>query len=483
MNDQTLLDDYRKTGSQAAFTRLVERYLPLVLGAARRRLGAESQAEDVAQQVFVLLARKGRNLGGDVVLAGWLYRAAVHLASETNRRERRRREREQAAVDRLENSPADAGWREIEPSLDAMMARLNQADQDALLLRYFENRPLREVGATLGLGEDAAQKRVARALERLRRAFVREGVSLSGGALASAMALGALKPASAGVAAGLSSAAFAAATGAVAVKTAAFSLMSITTMKSALGVATVLTAVGIIAVQTSRLTRLQKEHAALRTTAIAAQQEATRLQTKLADARRPRMEDPEKLELLRLRGEATQRRQQNEALSEENRQLLEELDKLARAEQSRLEAGDVREEALERKRQMGMARLNYTKQWMLALHLYESEHGGMPANLTESGGYFGEAMAADSSQIDTEAYRQLTPEQFELIYRGSLNEVAEPDRTIVLREKQAWPDPDGQGWRRAYGFADGHSEVRYSPDGDFTAWEADRMLPAPPDAP
>ena len=77
-------------------------------------------------------------------------------------------------------------WEELSPLLDEAMARLGEADRNAVVLRYFENKNSKDVGAALGINEAAAQKRVARAVEKLR------GLCLKRGAVASAIALTAL---------------------------------------------------------------------------------------------------------------------------------------------------------------------------------------------------------------------------------------------------------------------------------------------------
>jgi RNA polymerase sigma factor (sigma-70 family) len=200
MNDIELLGSFARNGSQDAFAQVVDRYVHLVYSAARRMLRDNHLAEDVTQQVFVLLARKAGTLRAGTIVPGWLYRTARNLASETARRERRRLRREQLAVEVMIETDSDDRWRQIEPQLDEAMADLRASDHDAIVLRYFENKSLKDVGEALGWSEDAAQKRVARALDRLRVSLLRRGVSVSLTALGVAVTGSAVQSAPAGLA-------------------------------------------------------------------------------------------------------------------------------------------------------------------------------------------------------------------------------------------------------------------------------------------
>ena len=183
MNDEQLLQSFAEHGSEAAFRTLVERHLPLVLGTARRITGESGLAEEVAQTVFILLARKARNLRPGTILSAWLYRATRFVAARALLAEQRRRRREQEAVTMQLNTDSDPAWQRVAPRLDDALGRLGQPDRNALLLRFFEQRPMRDVGASLGLSEEAARKRVARALKKLRRILSRRGTEVSTGAL------------------------------------------------------------------------------------------------------------------------------------------------------------------------------------------------------------------------------------------------------------------------------------------------------------
>src|SRR5262245_62151621 len=168
-DDAQLLRRYAEAGSESAFSELVSRHIDLVYSAALRQVGGDSHlAQDVAQTVFADLARKARTVSGQRVLTGWLYQATRFASSKVIRTERRRanREKEAAAMQEL---ASDANWEQLRPVLDEAMGRLSSKDRDAVLLRYFERKELSAVGDALGTSEEAARKRVGRALERLRR--------------------------------------------------------------------------------------------------------------------------------------------------------------------------------------------------------------------------------------------------------------------------------------------------------------------------
>jgi len=197
--DQQLLREYAAGDSQAAFGELVRRHLDLVHSAAVRMTLDRHLAEDVSQAVFVALARQARSLTERPVLASWLHRTTQNLAAKTVRTEVRRRAREQEAAT-MQTPPSEAVWEQIAPHLDVALNQLDEPDRDALLLRYFERKSAREIGERLGLGEEAAQKRVTRALERLRGVFVARGLAVPATSLAGAILLQAVQAAPAGLA-------------------------------------------------------------------------------------------------------------------------------------------------------------------------------------------------------------------------------------------------------------------------------------------
>src|ERR1043165_1470949 len=187
MNDNELLQRYAESRCEASFTELVKRYVDLVYSAALRQVGGDVHlAHDVTQSVFIDLARKAGSLSGQRVLSGWLYTSAHYAAAKVVRTEQRWRAREQEANSMreiLEQSASEPSWEELRPVIDEAMHELNQGERDAVLLRFFEKRQLGEVGAKLGVSEDAARKRVDRALEKLRALLARRGVTSTSAAL------------------------------------------------------------------------------------------------------------------------------------------------------------------------------------------------------------------------------------------------------------------------------------------------------------
>ena len=197
-----LLQAFAEKGSEDAFQELVARYINLVYSVALRRVGGDThQAQDVVQTVFSDFAGKARSLSSSVQLGGWLHRHTCFVAANFTRSERRRQAREQIAVEMntLSEMP-DAGWMDVAPVLDDAIDQLEDADRHAVVLRFYEQCDLRGVGSALGIGEDAAQKRVSRALDKLREMLLRRGVTLSVAALASGLAAQAVMAAPVGLA-------------------------------------------------------------------------------------------------------------------------------------------------------------------------------------------------------------------------------------------------------------------------------------------
>jgi RNA polymerase sigma factor (sigma-70 family) len=206
LTDQQLLRDYAGKQSEAAFAELVRRHVDLVYSAALRMVCDAHLAQDVTQGVFVALAQNARPLAEHPVLSGWLHRTARNLAANTVRSETRRRTREQEAAAMNQLNETETDWQTISLHLDDGLGQLDEADRDALMLRYFERKSAREMADALGLSEEAAQKRASRAVERLREIFSKRRVTIGAGALAALISANAVQAAPVGLAAAISTA-------------------------------------------------------------------------------------------------------------------------------------------------------------------------------------------------------------------------------------------------------------------------------------
>jgi RNA polymerase sigma factor (sigma-70 family) len=204
-SDLDLLRQFAREDSQDAFREIVRRHLDLVYSAALRQVRSPQLAEEITQSVFADLARAAAGLKPDTILTAWLYAVARRTAVDVVRKESRRQLREHIAIEmNTLNATAD-DWTQIAPFLDDAMATLDETDRAAVLLRYFENKSLREVGDSFGISEDAAQKRVGRAVERLREFLSKRKLSVGAGALAALISANAVQSAPFGLAATVSS--------------------------------------------------------------------------------------------------------------------------------------------------------------------------------------------------------------------------------------------------------------------------------------
>ena len=183
-----LLRQYAHRKSEAAFAALVTRHMNLVYTAALRKIGNAQAAEEIAQAVFIILAKKADRLGDGTILSGWLYQTARLTSASFLRTEIRRTRREQEAyMQSLANEPEGNAWPRIEPLLDDAMGELNEKERNAVVLRFFEGKSFQEIGVAFGGSENAAKKRVIRGLEKLRTFFTKRGVSSTTAIIAGAI--------------------------------------------------------------------------------------------------------------------------------------------------------------------------------------------------------------------------------------------------------------------------------------------------------
>jgi RNA polymerase sigma factor (sigma-70 family) len=472
-DSQGLLAAYAKTGSEAAFRELLARYVNLVYSAAVRLVGNDADlAKDVTQTVFVDLARKAPKLPRDVMLGGWLHHHTVFVASTLLRGERCRQARERQVVEM--NALPDhtqENLAQIAPILDEAIDELGAEDRTAILLRFFEQCDFPSLAEALGSNEDAARKRVSRALEKLHLLLRHRGVSLSAAALGTLLATEAVTAAPAGLAVGLAGTALTGAAGGGTALT-VLKIMSMTTLK--LGVISAIVVGGVVTplvLQHQSLVKQREEIQALRQQVEQMAQletENDRLSNLVVRAHSAASDDPSR-ELLRLRGEVGMLRSQSnqlERLRNENRRLQASMAKAAPNPDSQ----EVEPRSAEAER--GLAEMSDAKLLTLGLIMYAGDHT--------------QQVARSLDQLEPYLHGS-TPSltgtnQFELVYQGSFNDIPNglpASQTVVVREQQAWQSSDGR-WHRAYGFADGHSELPTAPDGNFEPWEKQHLLSPPP---
>ena len=322
-SDLERLQDYARNKSEDAFAALVNRHLNLVYSAALRQVRSPQLAEEVAQSVFTDLARNAGRLEPDTILTAWLYQVTRRTAIDVVRREARRQLREQIATEmNAMNVSSGTGvppvWSEIEPLLDEAMSALDDTDRAAVLLRNFENKSLREVGATLGTTDDAAQKRVSRAVDRLRDFFAKRGVAVGAGGLVVVISANAVQAAPVGLAVTISTAAaLAGITIATTTTASAVKAIAMTTLqKTVIGV-TIAAAVGtgIYEARQASIVRTQIQALQQQQAPVAEQiEQLTRARDEATRETASLREENERLnrntgELLRLRGEVNLLRQ------------------------------------------------------------------------------------------------------------------------------------------------------------------------------
>ena len=258
-DDNALLRRFVESHSDEAFTELVERYVNLVYSVALRQTGNPSDAEEITQAVFIVLAKKAGDLRHSRAISSWLFQTTRLTANNFIRSEMRRHRREQeASMQSVMNESEDMVWQRIAPVLDDAVTALGEKDRRAIILRFYEGRNLREVGAVLGASEDAAEKRVGRALEKLRKFFFKRGVDSTTAALSGAISANSIHAAPVGLAKTISTVALgksvAASTSTLTLVHGALKVMAWSKTKSTItGAAIALLGIGVITIAVNAL--------------------------------------------------------------------------------------------------------------------------------------------------------------------------------------------------------------------------------------
>jgi RNA polymerase sigma factor (sigma-70 family) len=470
---QKLLAEYARNSSETAFRELVTRYVDLVYSTAVRMVeGDAHRAQDVTQTVFADLARKAAKLSDEIMLGGWLHRHTCYVAANVMRGERRRRQRERTAAEMNANEDhSEANLSEIRPVLDDAINQLGPDDRTAILLRYFDKHDLRAVGAALGATENAAQKRVSRALDELRGLLKRRGVALSAAALGTALSVEAVSAAPMGLGIAVATTALTGGAAGSGVTATFLNFISLSKIKAVALVAMVTGSVATCVVIENQ------SQARVRDADNLIQEQAARinqLQVEQASfASRAAQLSPNNLaELLRLRDEAARLRERTNSiaiLQAKDARMLAALQQARRGPPHATSApGTTNDIAKEE----AIARLGFAKQLCLAVvqHSFDNQ-GRFPTGLDQ--------VTTASLYLNTNAGIRL--DQFEMVYHGTQDEIgkyADPGRLLVIREKQPWRASDGR-WAKAYAFADGSGVVHSEADGNFEKWEKERTAPAP----
>jgi hypothetical protein len=342
-------------------------------------------------------------------------------------------------------------------------------------LRFFERHDFRSIGKALGSTEDAARMRVSRALEKLHELLSRRGIALSAGTLATGLAGEAVTAAPAGLAANVAGTALAASAATSGGATTVIKFIVMTKLKAGIIGAVLIcgTAIPMWMQHQTRLKVVEENHVLLQQLEqLTAENERLSNQVAQASAT-PAAGGEKERELLRLRGEVGNLR----------RQVVE----AARAQEKKApkpaQPAEPASTPESFEQQVGIARMGYAKGWMLAFFLYaQLHHDQFPAKFEDAESflpaeYKTEHNPGPNDSSGTPKYG-LTPDRFEILYQGTTASVTSPQKVIVVREKGAWPTTDG-GWARAYGFADGHSEIHKTADGNFQPWEAQHIAVPP----
>ncbi|HEY3861176.1 MAG TPA: sigma-70 family RNA polymerase sigma factor [Verrucomicrobiae bacterium] len=462
-SDAQLLREYAAEKSEAAFGEVVRRHADMVYSAALRQVQSADGAKEIAQRVFIDLARRARSLAArmraDDSAAAWLYRAARYAALNLLREERRRHSREiQIMQDTQPSFESTPDWNSMAPLLDEAMASLNEQERAALLLRFFKNLDFRAVGAALGISDDTAQKRVARGLEKLRGILARRGVTTTSAALSSALAANAVQAAPAGMAAAWAGASLAGAKfgGSLTMAT----IMSMTKFQMGLSAIVAGGLAVTVAMQQQSGRKAREENQALRQQiagfAAANQAPSNRVQQ---TAPHPSLPEDQFRELLRLRGEVGMLRQQTNAvpkLQEENRALQAE----AKTAEARAATADAWYQAVSART------VNAAKLIGVAARVYANDNNGVyPTNFAE--------MSNELANFPT----NIPLETFEMVNMGKASQ--EWPQAVFARERTPRPDLSGR-WHKIYLFCDGSAQIGNSDDGNFDNWEQSNTFQIPP---
>jgi RNA polymerase sigma factor (sigma-70 family) len=264
--DWKLLEEYAQSGSQRAFAQLVAQHIDMVYSSALRQLHDHTLAEEVTQIVFVILARKAGTLRPDTILGAWLHKTTHFAALNLLRTERRRRQHERKAAEMAsEIYPTSSSWTRLSPCLDEGLARLNDRDRSAIMLRFFDQLSLAETAQTMGVSEQAASMRIHRAIEKLRSFFRNRRADLPAEAISGLIIANAIHAAPQKLLPGITAKAMAAvaapsAAASLSVANAVLRAMAIARVKALASIAGIVLACVLVAGMAARYVLIVAEH-------------------------------------------------------------------------------------------------------------------------------------------------------------------------------------------------------------------------------
>ncbi len=187
---ENLLKRYlRSDRSDESFSRLVEFYGGLIYGAAFRRTGDVSLAEEVSQNVFVILAKKAESLRHHSSLSSWLYKTASFEAEKVLRKEIRHRRRVELFANDVTNTVDDENVMSEEALslLEQAIAKLSKNDRALLLARYFEGRKFRDIASKRNQSEAACKMHLRRVMDKMEGWLSSKGCTLNVASIAALM--------------------------------------------------------------------------------------------------------------------------------------------------------------------------------------------------------------------------------------------------------------------------------------------------------
>ncbi len=181
------IEDEDAAEREAAFRILVERHGAMVTTACRRIVGDGEAADDAAQAVFLVLARKAASLAAHPSLGGWLHRVACHVAWRLRDAERARDRRERAVAGPVSGNDASLARFELREALDVALDRLPARYRAPLVLHYLEGQSQDEVARALNLKAGTLASLLSRGRDLLRVRLMRQGLATGSAAALAAM--------------------------------------------------------------------------------------------------------------------------------------------------------------------------------------------------------------------------------------------------------------------------------------------------------